>query len=127
MHIGYKIWLEMGGQMVFGLGLYNLLLLVDQTGSIHKAAETLHMSYRAAWGKIRTCEDRIGTDLVEKGRHGRAGNHLTEAGKMIITRYDNLLKQVEALVEDAPITELIAEIKQDIVSESKPGKEHHTA
>ena len=60
--------------------LYQLLMLVRQTGSLHKAAGELKMSYRAAWGKVRQSEDTLGFGLLEKGRHGRSGAHLTSEG-----------------------------------------------
>lgn len=117
MRIEYKMWLEMGGQMVFGLGLYRLLCLVDQTGSLHKAAGTLHMSYRAAWGKVRECEQKMGIVVLEKGRSGRTGNHLTPAGKDLIMKYEALIQRVDAALADAPIHDLVVEIKQDIIAE----------
>lgn len=45
-----KIWIEdESGQVVFGAGRLYILQSVLRTGSIHAAAQELHMSYRAVW------------------------------------------------------------------------------
>ena len=111
MHFAYKIWIEVGGKAVFGIGIYQLLMLVRQTGSLKKAAENLKMSYRAAWGKVRDYETRLGIRLLEKGRHGRTGAHLTDEGIKIIDQFHKILDKMDAVVSDGPMTELIGEIK----------------
>jgi molybdate transport system regulatory protein len=83
-----KIWIEdMEGNVVFGLGRYRILKLIDRLGSMHAAAKELQMSYRAVWMRIRTSEERIGKPLVV--REGK-GSKLTPFG-------DNLLKQFKRL------------------------------
>jgi len=59
MELKYKTWLEEDGKQVFGDGVYRLLLLIDQHGSINQAAQLEKMSYRQAWGKIKQIEDRL--------------------------------------------------------------------
>lgn len=120
MHIAYKIWLELGGQAVFGMGLYKLLSLVNETGSLQQAAKNLNMSYRAAWGKVRTVEKRMGADLLEKGRHGRNGSHLTLTGQNLIGQYSTLLMKIDQAVSKEPIEELVVQIKEDIVKAAAP-------
>ncbi|MGI6386754.1 MAG: winged helix-turn-helix domain-containing protein [Desulfomonilia bacterium] len=73
MEFAYKIWIEKDGNTVFGMGIYKLLDLVAETGSLHKAAQELGMSYRAAWGKVREYEDRLGI--------GPAGKRETRANR----------------------------------------------
>jgi molybdate transport system regulatory protein len=111
MHFAYKIWIEVGGKAVFGIGIYQLLMLVRQTGSLNKAAENLKMSYRAAWGKIRDYENRLGIRLLEKGRHGRTGAHLTEEGIEIVDQFHKVLDEMDTVVSHGHMTELIGEIK----------------
>ena len=65
MNIRLKVWFEVDGEYVFGDGRAELLRLIEQSGSIKKAASNLRMSYRHAWGQIRKMEDRLGTKLVE--------------------------------------------------------------
>jgi molybdate transport system regulatory protein len=111
MHFAYKIWIEVGGKAVFGIGIYQLLMLVRQTGSLKKAAEGLKMSYRAAWGKVRDYEARLGIRLLEQGRHGRIGAHLTDEGNEIVDQFHKVLDEMDVVVSDGPMTELIGEIK----------------
>lgn len=111
MHFAYKIWIEVGGKSVFGIGIFQLLMLVHQTGSLNKAAEKLKMSYRAAWGKIRDYESRLGIRLLEQGRHGRTGAHLTEEGEKIVDQFSKVLHEMDEVVSHDPMQELINELR----------------
>jgi len=111
MKISYRLWIEKDGMPVFGRGVQTLLELIEKTGSLHKAAEELEMSYRAAWGRIREYEKRLGITLVEKGRQGRTGAKLTSDGKRLMgdfaaleNRFDNLVKlpEFKGLFRPAP-------------------------
>jgi molybdate transport system regulatory protein len=102
MKISYRLWIEKNGKPVFGRGVHTLLELIESTGSLHKASEELKMSYRAAWGRIREYEKRLGITLVEKGRQGRTGAKLTPDGKKLMenftileSRFDELIKLKE--------------------------------
>jgi len=111
MHFAYKIWIEVGGKSVFGIGIFQLLMLVHQTGSLNKAAESLKMSYRAAWGKVRDYENRLGFRLLEQGRHGRTGAHLTAEGEKIVDQFNKVLHEMNEVVSHEPMMELIEELK----------------
>jgi molybdate transport system regulatory protein len=110
MHFVYKIWIEDGGKSVFGIGIFQLLILVHQTGSLNKAAESLKMSYRAAWGKVRDYENRLGIKLLEQGRHGRTGAHLTKEGEQILAQFGKVLGDMDKLVSHGPMTKLLSEL-----------------
>ncbi|HOO47269.1 MAG TPA: LysR family transcriptional regulator [Deltaproteobacteria bacterium] len=110
MEFGYKIWIEKDGDNVFGMGIYHLLSLVEETGSLHKAAQELKMSYRAAWGKVRDYEKRMGAPLLEKGRHGRTGAHLTPQCKLLMEHFKRIMEEMEKLVASGPLTDLIEKI-----------------
>jgi DNA-binding transcriptional LysR family regulator len=58
-----------------------LLLAVSQTGSITKAAESLHLALGAASTRIRDLEERMGVSLLS--RHAR-GVRFTEAGNTVL-------------------------------------------
>jgi molybdate transport system regulatory protein len=111
MHIAYKIWIEFGNKAVFGIGLYQLLMLVRQTGSLHKAAGELKMSYRAAWGKVRQSEELLGFGLLEKGRHGRSGAHLTSEADVMINKFQKVLHEMDDMVTDGPLADCVDTIK----------------
>lgn len=62
---------------------FRLLLAVAQTGSITKAAESLHLALGAASTRIRELEETLGVALLE--RHAR-GVRFTEAGNALLHR-----------------------------------------
>ena len=59
MKIMYKVWLDCDGK-AFGEGPDRLLQRVETTGSLHKAAAEMKMSYRKAWLMLRAMEQRLG-------------------------------------------------------------------
>lgn len=110
MKLAYKVWLEKQGNPVFGMGIYKLLTLVRDLGSLHKAAARLDMSYRAAWGKVRTFERILNMDLLERGRHGRTGAHLTEAGLVMLSYFDRIHEEMERVMTEGPVRKLLDEM-----------------
>jgi molybdate transport system regulatory protein len=60
-----KVWLEVGGQYAVGLGISEILLAVDRTGSIKQAALEVGMSYRHVWERVKEAEGALGLALVE--------------------------------------------------------------
>jgi len=79
--IRLHIWLENHGELFFGIGRAQLLFNIQQHGSIKKAALSMGMSYRAAWGKIQQSEQALGVKLVESRGAKREGVRLTPAGE----------------------------------------------
>nr|WKF56918.1 hypothetical protein HUO10_001390 [Paraburkholderia busanensis] len=59
-----------------------LLALVDESGSIAQAATLKGLSYRHAWGLLRSIEERLGGALIAKER-GR-GSVLSELGQAVL-------------------------------------------
>lgn len=102
MKLNYKLWLENdAGERVMGKGLLHLLTLIDKIGSINKAANELEMSYRAAWGKLNKAEKELGYDLITKksGGKGGGGSTLTEQGRILLTKFKKLDRQVNEELE----------------------------
>jgi molybdate transport system regulatory protein len=94
-----KYWLEKDGELVFGTGRMELLRLISELGSLHQAAKSLAMSYRAAWGKIRTTESRLGWKLVEvKGR--RRHMALTPEAKDLLERFTRFEEEADFRVQE---------------------------
>ena len=62
--------------------LLGLLLSIQDTGSIAQAAKSVKLSYRYAWGLLRTAESLFGQQLLQTGR-GR-GTQLTPLAQKLV-------------------------------------------
>ncbi len=89
------LWLESGGDTLFGLGRLHLLERIDSCGSLKAAAEQLNMSYRAAWGKLKASEEALGVALVEKGGGNKSGCRLTPKGRELAACFRRWFAEVE--------------------------------
>ncbi|HNY66700.1 MAG TPA: LysR family transcriptional regulator [Deltaproteobacteria bacterium] len=92
------------------MGIYTLLNLVAETGSLHKAAQELKMSYRAAWGKVRDYEEKLGIGLLEKGRHGRVGAQLTQEGLQLVSSYRDIINEMDKNISAGPLARIMEKI-----------------
>lgn len=96
-----KFWLENEQEVVFGAGRMALLQAIDELGSINQAAAKLKMSYRAAWGKIKTAEERLGFKLINKYIGGTAsGSELTPEAKELMIAYAKFSEESVKAVEE---------------------------
>jgi len=100
MEIKHKIWLEKNGKVVFGPGRDVLFKAIDECHSLNAAAKKLDMSYRAAWGRVKASEERLGMKLVAT-EPGRTGMHLTDEAKILIRQFDHLDGEISSLLEEA--------------------------
>jgi molybdate transport system regulatory protein len=98
MEIKYKVWFEKDGKVIFGSGRSKLLRAVDTYNSLNAAAKHLNMSYRAAWGRLRASEERLGIKLAETHPSGRA-LHLTEEARALLNTFDKLEREIHDLVQ----------------------------
>lgn len=90
------LWLERGGETLFGLGRVHLLERIAAKGSIRAAAADLGMSYRAAWGKLRASEEVLGVLLVERaGAGSKSGCRLTPEGQALAQTFREWFARVE--------------------------------
>ncbi|MBA4396139.1 MAG: hypothetical protein C0394_01925 [Syntrophus sp. (in: bacteria)] len=95
MEIKEKIWIEKDGKVVFGHGREELFLAIDECRSLNAAAKKLNMSYRAAWGRLKASEKRLGVKLVESGT-AKKGMTLTPTGKALLDKFVHLEKVADA-------------------------------
>lgn len=91
MKLDGKLWIDVNGLGIAGHGRIKLLELVNECGSIKKAAETMKMSYKAAWDSINSLNEIYGKPLVERqtGGKGGGGTTLTKTGKDLIKAYNH--------------------------------------
>lgn len=96
-----KVWVERNGKAVLGDGRVDLLVAIAEAGSLVEAAETMNLSYRRAWGKLREMERALGESLVvrEKGGSGRGGSRLTPLGEQLVKRYNRFRTRMERDLE----------------------------
>jgi molybdate transport system regulatory protein len=102
MRVRTKIWLEDSkGQLLMGDGRLAILEAVERSGSLSAAARELGMSYRAAWGKIRATEKRLGVVLVEgvSGGSSHGGARLTPAAHELLQRFESFHDEAVRAVE----------------------------
>ena len=98
MEIKYKIWIERDGKVIFGHGREELFQAIDECRSLNAAAKKLNMSYRAAWGRLRASEERLGIRLVESDST-KKGMTLTPAAKALLDKFRQLEKDADIYLQ----------------------------
>jgi len=98
MEIKFKIWVEEDGHVIFGEGRDQLLKSIDKRNGLYGAAKQMKMSYRAAWGKIKVTEERIGKKIVEVGEDKKM--HLTKDARRYMDAFDQLEKDIGLFIEE---------------------------
>ncbi len=101
LEIRSKIWIEAGGEPVFGRGRRFLLEAIDEQGSINQAAKEVDISFRKAWSHIKAMEERLGMKLVERHNGGRNGGGavLTADARKFLKKYEALEKGIQEIVD----------------------------
>ena len=97
----FKVWVTFGDQLKFGDGRARLLEMINQRGSLRKAAEEFEMSYRNAWGYLRELESAAGFKFVERvpGGGPHSGMRVTAAGKRFLARYRKFRNGLDGAVK----------------------------
>ena len=87
----------------FGPGPMQLLEGTARTGSLHRAAGEMGMSYSKAWTLIGRLEESWGFPLLERRSGGAKGgrSRLTPEGAELLRRYRAMLAEVEGAAEAA--------------------------
>lgn len=79
----------------FGHGTAQLLQGIRELRSLNRAAKRMGMAYSKAWKSIRSTEDHLGFQLIE--RKAQHGSELTEQGE----RFLDYFLRAEAAAEEA--------------------------
>jgi molybdate transport system regulatory protein len=100
MKAAYKIWIDHNGK-AFGDGPYEILKGVEKTGSLHKVADQMGMSYSKAWNLMREIEQRLGFPLLERRVGGQfgGGSRITPRAKELMLCYGRFRKEAEEAIE----------------------------
>jgi molybdate transport system regulatory protein len=101
IEIRSKVWIEVGGEPVFGRGRRFLLEAIDAHGSINRAAQEVDISFRKAWSHIKVMEERLGVKLVERQIGGKNGGGavLTADARRFLRKYEALEKDIQTIVD----------------------------
>ena len=97
--IRIKCWVEDDGEKFYGPGPNELLKRIKTEGSLSKAAEQMHMSYKKAWDLVQRLNKHSEEPLVilkKGGSHG-GGAEVSLHGNRIIEEFENLQKKIEDL------------------------------
>lgn len=123
VEIRSKIWMEIGGEPVFGSGRRFLLHAIDRTGSINRAAQEVKVSYRKAWSYIKAMEERLQVKLVHRRTGGKDGGGaaLTDEARVFIEKYERLEAGIREMV-DARFTEAFGFLQRPYAT--KPVRPH---
>ncbi len=100
----YKIWLETkDGEGILGDGKWLLLKAIEEHGSLMAATESLGISYRNTWNRLKKIEKQLGYTLIEKTRGGKDGGKtiLTEKGINLVKSFDKFHASFDVLINDA--------------------------
>lgn len=92
MKIKSKIWIETNDGILISEGRVQLLKLIDETGSLNKAAKAMNLSYQKAWKLVDASNKASNHPLVETqvGGNKGGGTVLTPYGKSLITTFESI-------------------------------------
>ena len=118
MKVRVKIWIEDEEKnLIFGGGKTEVLELIDETGSISKAAQRVGMNYKKAWSHIKILENNIEDALVHtnKGQGELSGSSLTPKAREVIQTYKILQYDIKKYADER-FKELFLKDNKEILS-----------
>jgi molybdate transport repressor ModE-like protein len=77
------------------------------------------MSYRAAWGKIRSFEKTLDLEILERGRHGRTGANLTDVGLTVLAYFERIQSEMDRLIAKGSVHDLMSEMESYVKAQSR--------
>ncbi|NDP27925.1 MAG: LysR family transcriptional regulator [Flavobacterium sp.] len=96
----FKCWIEEDGEKYYGPGPHELLKQIQKEGSLSKAAEQMHMSYKKAWAvvqRLNQFSEKALVILKKGGQHG-GGAEVSLYALEIMKEYENLQLKVGQLI-----------------------------
>ena len=87
-----RVWIENENGTFLAEGRIALLKLIDEKGSISKAAKEMNMSYKKAWELVDSMNKNSKKNLLSKSIGGKSGGGtiLTDYGREVIQKFELL-------------------------------------
>jgi molybdate transport system regulatory protein len=101
LHLNGRLWLEHDGHRFFGPGPVQLLELIEETGSISKAAKKMTMSYKKAWDIVNNLNTTANKPLVITSTGGEkgGGSSISREARELIDWYKQLRERFNTFLE----------------------------
>ena len=97
-----KFFLTKDEEYILGPGKVQLLRLVGKSGSLRKAAQEMGMSYRWAWGRIKSAEEALGVSLLMQDEASKSKvKVLTSDAREIIEWFSRTEAELAKVIEQA--------------------------
>lgn len=95
------LWISAGEDMVADRQRIELLLKIDELGSISRAAKMMGWGYKAAWDAVETMNVLAGSPLVAKavGGRGGGGTRLTDQGHGLVKAFRLIEREHRRFIE----------------------------
>jgi molybdate transport system regulatory protein len=89
-----RIWIESENNVLLGEGRVQLLKAINETGSLSKAAKSINISYKKAWGLLDSINKSAKKPVTinSVGGKGGGGAELTDYGKALILVFEDINK-----------------------------------
>ncbi|MGA1226006.1 MAG: winged helix-turn-helix domain-containing protein [Tamlana sp.] len=96
-----RIWIESDEHVLLGKGRVQLLKAIEETGSLSKAAKSINISYKKAWGLLDSINKsgKKPVTINTIGGKGGGGAELTDYGKSLILAFDEINQNCWAFLD----------------------------
>jgi molybdate transport system regulatory protein len=97
-----NLWLNRAENKFLGGDRIHLLEMIDELGSITKAAKAVGISYKTAWDTVNLINNLAEKPLVDRliGGKGGGGTSLTAEGKRIVAQYKTIQEEHRKFLEN---------------------------